>query len=183
MLSAQEVVSFIKSTNNPSESVTKTMKLLYYLQGIHLAAFDEPLFVDKITHHQFGPFVDVAHSQYDFIQASSETVKMSSTKTEFITEVVSLFRNCNAQFLSKKSHVESPWKDTKMGEEITIGSLCDFFSSNPEFGALIAKYSPPPVVCDFSELEDILDSDNSYEDARLEMVRQIKEAMKSTVKV
>jgi uncharacterized phage-associated protein len=55
-VSAHDVAAVLRD-RLPGLPVKKLHKLLYYCQGHHLAAFDEPLFAETISAWDMGPVV------------------------------------------------------------------------------------------------------------------------------
>jgi len=119
----------------------KTMKLLYYIQGIYLSIFDEPLFDDSITKNRYGPFVERVSGRFSFIKEFDSANPLDERKADIIRDAVLHFKNKNATYLSDMSHCEDPWKSTAIREVISLAVLHDFFSLKTiEFKDIKMKY-------------------------------------------
>jgi uncharacterized phage-associated protein len=179
MLSAEEVVSVMKIIKDEFLGKTKTMQLLYYLQGVHLSIFDEPLFCDPIIHSDFSLLVESVQRSFDSIEKMDEEKIRGhdSKKIKFIQEMVLFFQNCTATFLVKKTQSEPPWINTLVGEEISLDALYDFFSENVEFNHIESQFISNPIIVDFSVLHDFLDHDNEDEDERNRMILELQQLL------
>lgn len=140
MVSARNVSDYFLSLCEPEAGDTisnlKMQKLLYYAQGFHLALYNKPLFPEKITAWQYGPVVKEiyeAYSEYSYGAIPKPrriNKKVFDAKTmDFLKEVYQVYGQYSALRLMQLTHSEPPWKNTKIGDEITTDKLHDFFKS------------------------------------------------------
>ena len=113
----------------------KIQKLAYYIQGFHLAYFDEPLFDDPIVAWQYGP---VVVSLYDSLKkfgnnavifTDDSVVKMNKKQRDLIDAIFNQIGQYSAWKLVEMTHSEDPWKSVNLQEEITKESLSAFFKT------------------------------------------------------
>lgn len=119
----------------------KLLKLLYYIQGYHLAMFDAPLFNDKMEAWLHGPVVP---SVYQWVknltdeklqnEAMNEkqinALNLHPQQTKLIREVLNIYNKYSAYGLRDKTHTEMPWLsvyEQGKNNEITQDSLKNFF--------------------------------------------------------
>ena len=100
----------------------KLQKLLYYLQGYHVAALGQPLFMEAIEAWDHGPVV--REVWYEFKQYGADDIPMSIVKTlelggsaistDYQLAVLNLAYNTHgtrtAGQLRQQTHAEPPWK-------------------------------------------------------------------------
>ena len=109
-------------------------KLLYYVQGYHLAWRGSPAFDDSIEAWEKGPVVAALwHAEkggrpVETVEAPPELV------CNVITYVLRRVGNCTGPQLIKATHAEAPWSDATKGgrmvanQVISHKSLTEFFS-------------------------------------------------------
>lgn len=93
----------------------KLQKLLYYIQGIHLAVYNEPAFSDSVEAWKYGPVVRDVYERFRAF-GSGELVPMSSTALNDAAEKVVVFvvrdlGRHQAVHLVHLTHDEPPWKE------------------------------------------------------------------------
>ena len=120
----------------------KLLKLLYYIQGYHLAMFNTPLFNDKIEAWLHGPVVP---SVYQWAKNLTDeklqdeamndeqmgALNLHPRQTELISEVLNIYNKYSAYGLRDKTHTEMPWLsvyEQGKNNEITQDSLKNFFT-------------------------------------------------------
>ena len=120
----------------------KLLKLLYYIQGYHLAMFNTPLFNDKIEAWLHGPVVP---SVYQWAKNLTDeklqdeamndeqmgALNLHPRQTELIREVLNIYNKYSAYGLRDKTHTEMPWLsvyEQGKNNEITQDSLKNFFT-------------------------------------------------------
>lgn len=110
-----------KATNEDNGELIsnlKLQKLLYYMQGYHLAVFDTPLFDDEIEAWMYGPVVRSVYEEYSKyghqgIECNEIPVSLSDDEEELFNEVYDVYGQYSAIGLMKMTHDESPWKSVK----------------------------------------------------------------------
>ncbi|CUU81843.1 prophage ps3 protein 01 [Campylobacter hyointestinalis subsp. hyointestinalis] len=119
----------------------KLLKLLYYIQGYHLAMFDAPLFNDKIEAWLHGPVVPSVYQWAKNItdekmqdEAMNDeqmgALNLHPQQTKLISEVLNIYNKYSAYGLRDKTHTEMPWLsvyEKDKNNEITQDSLKNFF--------------------------------------------------------
>jgi uncharacterized phage-associated protein len=115
----------------------KLQKLLYYVQGFHLAMFNEPLFKEDIVAWNYGPVVPEVYREYKVFasgaipQPQAEDVKAYDTlkkeQLDLICEIYDLYGQYSALRLMNATHEELPWRSTKLQEVITHKLLRSYF--------------------------------------------------------
>lgn len=120
----------------------KLLKLLYYIQGYHLAMFDAPLFKDKMEAWLHGPVVPSVYRWAKDLtdeklqdEAMNEkqmgTLNLHPQQTELISEVLKIYNKYSAYGLRDKTHTEMPWLsvyEQGKNNEITQDNLKNFFT-------------------------------------------------------
>ena len=140
MITAEHVADYLLSLSKPEVgdiiSHLKLQKLVYYCQGFHLAAFNEPLFNEKIYAWAHGPVVRSLWHKYKDKGSSSLEVPPRSCKSYFskkqqklMQEVYDFFGQYSAWKLRNMTHSEPPWKKTSKDEVITHVHLKKYFKT------------------------------------------------------
>lgn len=114
----------------------KLQKLVYYAQGVNLALYDQPLFPEALEAWIHGPVVPVLFHTYKSYEANAIpppcdmdfSVYHSQTR-ELLDEVYVVFGQFSAWKLYQMTHEEPPWKNTSIGNEISLEVLRDYFKT------------------------------------------------------
>lgn len=104
----------------------KLQKMLYYMQGFHLAYFEKPLFDDEIEAWMYGPVVPKVYEAFKSngnagIQFQGDLVKLTDKEEVLFNEVYRVYGAYSAVGLMNLTHSEMPWKSTPTG----VGSVID----------------------------------------------------------
>ncbi len=110
---------FLRITDKESGDLIsnlKLQKLVYYAQGIYLAATNKPLFSDDIVAWAHGPVVEDLYHTYKHFGDGAIDPDMDyplpifdkNTK-QILDEVFKVFGQFSAWKLRQMSHVEKPW--------------------------------------------------------------------------
>jgi uncharacterized phage-associated protein len=112
----------------------KLQKILYYMQGFHLARFDTPLFEEDIEAWMYGPAVPCVYEKYKChgnqgIYIDGEVIQLQSKEESLFDDV---FRQCedySAIGLMNLICLEYPYKSTPigLGNIITKDKMNTFF--------------------------------------------------------
>jgi uncharacterized phage-associated protein len=115
----------------------KLQKLLYYVQGFHLAMFNEPLFGEDIVAWNYGPVVAEVYHEYKVFasgaipQPKVEDIKAYDTlkKEQFdlICEIYDAYGQYSALRLMNATHEELPWRSTEIKGVITHKLMRTYF--------------------------------------------------------
>ena len=120
----------------------KLLKLLYYIQGYHLAMFNAPLFNDKMEAWLHGPVVpsvyrwakNLTDEKLQDEAMNDEQIgalNLHPQQTKLISEVLNIYNKYSAYGLRDKTHTEMPWLsvyEKDKNNEITTESLKSFFT-------------------------------------------------------
>ncbi len=114
----------------------KLQKLLYYVQGAHLALKGSPLFREKISAWIHGPVVGEVYCKYqEYINQGIPSPdpkvlpEIDDETREILEEVFEVYGQFAAWKLRDLTHEESPWKETANSEEITHKKLEAYFET------------------------------------------------------
>ena len=141
---AKLILAKLKSDDEMAEytSRLKLLKLLYYVQGYHLAMFGTPIFDEKIEAWLHGPVVPEVWKwaiNYGDEQMQSEALDkkqidglgLHPQQIKLVEEVLEIYNKYSAYGLIDKTHTEMPWLaayEKDKNNEITKDSLKDFFA-------------------------------------------------------
>jgi uncharacterized phage-associated protein len=106
--------------NSDRVSNLKLQKLLYYVQGWHLALKGEPIFTAEIQAWVHGPvtpevFHLYKHFRWNPIEKPTEDLAMPASIASHTKLVLDAYGKYAASQLEALSHSESPWIDARMG--------------------------------------------------------------------
>jgi uncharacterized phage-associated protein len=114
----------------------KLQKLLYYMQGFHLAYFGTPLFDSDIEAWQYGPVVPSVYYKYSVhgangIEPEGLVIKLEAQEEKLFNQVLNVYGDYSAIGLMNMTHNESPWKTTAkgIGNVISEKKLISFFKN------------------------------------------------------
>lgn len=110
----------------------KLQKLLYYVQAMHLAYFDQPLIEDDFEAWVHGPVSRKVFSSikdhsvlYDEVQYTNDGIEpfpdtllkqdLTTEQLELVDEVLSEFGKLSSLQLEGLTHSESPWMGARVG--------------------------------------------------------------------
>lgn len=115
----------------------KLQKLLYYVQGFHLAFFGEPLFDDRIEAWTYGPVVPAIYHKYKMQGRSGIEVNpeedvenhLSPEQNDMLQQVLAEYGKFSAVRLMEMTHTEKPWMDAygKANLEISVETMKNYF--------------------------------------------------------
>lgn len=135
---AADVAASLRSRLAGSGDV-KVHKLLYYVQGHHLAWHGRPAFVETIEAWVNGPVVaDLWRSEK--YEPPAEPAAIDNDVLEVVCMVASRYGHLTGKDLIKLSHNEDPWRDLSESDDETTGAntpishdaLRTYFSSDHE---------------------------------------------------
>ena len=112
----------------------KLQKLLYYVQGFHIAVFNRPLFNEDIEAWMYGPVVPAVYEYYQEngnkgIMPNEKPITLEAEEESLFNEVLRIYGNYSAIGLMNFTHNEMPWQSTPTGKGhiITKEKLGEFF--------------------------------------------------------
>ncbi len=107
--SARDVAAALRE-RLPGLATKKLHKLLYYCQGHHLAAFDEPLFTESISAWDMGPVVgELWKDEKDGVLTGSH-LQLSEAELNTVGYVLSRYGGLSGHDLEILTHGETPWQ-------------------------------------------------------------------------
>ena len=94
---------------------------MYYVQGFHLAVFNEPLFDEEIEAWMYGPVVPTVYEYFQNngnkgIEPTGEILILPDEVEQLFDEVMHVFGQYSAIGLMNLTHNEMPWKNTPEGK-------------------------------------------------------------------
>jgi uncharacterized phage-associated protein len=112
----------------------KLQKLLYYVQGFHLAIRGKCLFPEPILAWAHGPVVREVWNEYrDFenktIPPPDAVPEIPPKKAALVDEVWRVYGQFTAWRLRQMSHDTAPWGETERNEAISHKSMTQFFKT------------------------------------------------------
>ncbi len=117
----------------PGIGTAKLHKLLYYVQGYHLAWEGEPAFSDDIEAWEMGPVVASLWRAEKTQGIQDRPEQMRESVRNIITNVLCRLDHKTGADLITATHAEDPWSDATQGgtvianQLITHRSLADYF--------------------------------------------------------
>lgn len=111
----------------------KLQKLLYYMQGYHIACFKKPLFPEEIEKWQYGPVVPEIYRTFKSFGAApivSPTVsvtRLTASQEVLFHDVWGIVGQYSASRLMQMTHGEDPFLKTEMGAIISKEMLYNYF--------------------------------------------------------
>lgn len=114
----------------------KLQKLLYYAQGSFLALKDQLLFGEDLLAWEHGPVVSEVYQEYkkyhsNGIPFEGEYINnIDKADEELLKEVYRVFGKYSAWGLREMTHNETPWKETKRNEVISVDLIKEYFKNN-----------------------------------------------------
>lgn len=130
------------ATSDSGELISnmKLQKLLYYMQGFHLAFFGTPLFDEDIEAWMYGPVVPSVYEKYKRwgnVGLNPDTdviINLDSDEENLFDEVYKIYSEYSAIGLMHLTHQETPWRTTPtgVGNIIHKNTLRNFFKTRIE---------------------------------------------------
>lgn len=141
MATAHDIAKYFISLSNDDNgdliSNLKLQKLLYYAQGLSLAANNTPLFEEDIEAWMHGPVVPSVYQTYRVCGADAipppedyDVSRIENDTRDILDEIWIVFGQFSAWKLRNMTHDEPPWKnayDETCSKVITKESMRDYF--------------------------------------------------------
>lgn len=110
---ARYIVTFFQEREDPVANL-KLQKLLYYVQGWHLAIYDAPAFGEDVEAWVHGPVVPIVYQIYrDYrwnpIVREVAPVDLGKDLKSVIDEVLEVYGPDTGWDLERRTHRETPW--------------------------------------------------------------------------
>lgn len=117
----------------------KLQKLLYNMQGFHLAFFVTPFFKEEIEAWVYGPVVPIVFREFKKFKKLAINPKnytdeliLEDEEQKMFEIVYSEYSRFSAVALMNMTHTEGPWKNHDIGDVITKDELKEFFLTQIE---------------------------------------------------
>jgi len=130
---ANKIVSLADPDLGDLISNMKVQKLLYYVQGFHLAMYDKPFFSEDIYAWRYGPVVIEAYEyfkKYGSGHIPTENlgkVDLTVEEEDLIFEVWDVYGQFSAAKLMNLTHAEPPWSTTPRDQIISHKKMKAYF--------------------------------------------------------
>ena len=130
---ANKIVSLADPDLGDLISNLKVQKLLYYVQGFHLAMYDKPLFEEEVYAWKFGPVVIEAYEyfkKYGSGHIPTDTlnkVNLSIEEEDLIFEVWDVYGQFSATKLMNLTHAEPTLSTTPRDQIISHKKMKAYF--------------------------------------------------------
>lgn len=129
---AKKIIHRANSDSDYGDVITnlKLQKLLYYLQGYHLAIFNKPIFKDDIEAWMYGPVVPCVYDEFNsfgssaiILSSDEKIIELKKDEEELFNEVYDIYSQFSAIKLMEMTHSETPWKNTTVGKGNIISKI------------------------------------------------------------
>ena len=131
---AKKIVCRTDVEHGDTISNLKLQKLLYYMQGFHLAWFGTPFFNEPIEAWTYGPVVPVVFQEFKKYSGRAinpanytDSLVLPDERQLLFDMVYKEYSRFSAVTLMNMTHTEGPWKNHGIGDEITNEELRTFF--------------------------------------------------------
>ena len=118
---ANKIIANTDTEHGDIISNLKLKKLLYYMQGFHLAVYGEPLFEDEVVAWQYGPVVPTMYDRFKHFGSKAieipddiEIKVLSDEEEDLFDAVYREYGQFSAIKLLNMTHDEIPWKTTDL---------------------------------------------------------------------
>lgn len=147
-ISAHDVAAELRQRFGYDPGAIKIHKLLYYVQGWHLAWVGEPLFRERIEAWLNGPVVANLWHDEKKDRPRPDSSPLVGAQLATIDYVVERYGKCTARELIRLTHDEDPWRDASEADangwglgnpEIDHAALLRWFERDDEYRARTAE--------------------------------------------
>lgn len=143
---AKYIISFFQEREDPITNL-KLQKLLYYVQGWHLAIYDECAFSEPLQAWVHGPAQPEVYFQYKKfrwkpIDEDTSAPTINARLSKHIDEVLAEYGTETGYALEHMTHAETPWRearknlppDAESTAEISCESMKVYFKQQMNHG-------------------------------------------------
>lgn len=131
---ARKILSRVDVEHGDTISNLKLQKLLYFVQGFHLAYFGKELFGEELVSWNYGPVVPEVYDVYkkyknrDINTAGVvDDVELHPEEGSLFDKVYLEYSRYSAVALMQMTHEEGPWKQHNIGEVIPKDEIREYF--------------------------------------------------------
>lgn len=111
-----------------SVAIMQLHKLLYYVQGYHLAWEGCPAFAECIEARERGPVVADLWRNEEHGNSVPVSGQLPESVRNTVTYVLRRYGQLTGKALSEATHAEAPWQSSRYNEEISHSRLIGHFS-------------------------------------------------------
>lgn len=132
---AKKIIAKTDTEHGDTISNLKLQKMLYYMQGFHLAFFGTPLFEEEIKAWQYGPVVPSVYEEYKRYESKAidlpegPIIQLTEEEEAVFDNVYDEYNQFSAVALMKMTHEESPWRSTEISQVIDKEKIKEFFNT------------------------------------------------------
>ena len=129
---AKKIIAKTDTEHGDTISNLKLQKMLYYMQGFHLAFFGTPLFEEEIKAWQYGPVVPSVYEEYKRYESKAidlpegPVIELTEEEEAVFDNVYDEYNQFSAVALMKMTHEESPWRSTEISQVIDKEKIKQF---------------------------------------------------------
>jgi uncharacterized phage-associated protein len=131
---AKAILRMVEPEYGDIISNLKLQKLLYYMQGFHLAIFNKPLFQEDVVAWSYGPVVREVYQEYKqygngaIPQPENDfDIRLNQEQIDMMIDVFNVYGQCSALKLMHLTHEELPWKNTPLNHVIGHDLMRSYF--------------------------------------------------------
>lgn len=131
---ARKILSRVDVEHGDTISNLKLQKLLYFVQGFHLASFGDALFEEDMIAWTYGPVVPEVYDVYkkfhrrDINTAGiTDEVKLQPQEEALFDKVYLEYSRYSAVALMQMTHSAGPWLNHQVGEVLPKDEIRDYF--------------------------------------------------------
>ena len=132
---SKKIIAKTDTEHGDTISNLKLQKMLYYMQGFHLAFFGTPLFEEEIKAWQYGPVVPSVYEEYKRYESKAidlpegPVIELTEEEEAVFDNVYDEYNQFSAVALMKMTHEESPWRSTEISQVIDKEKIKQFFKT------------------------------------------------------
>lgn len=144
---ARKILSRVDVEHGDTISNLKLQKMLYFVQGFHLASFGHALFEEDMVAWAYGPVVPKVYDAYKrYRQRDINTsgiiddVVLQPQEEALFNKVYLEYSRFSAVALMQMTHTAGPWPNHQMGEVLPKDEIRDFFMTLrlPDASSIVA---------------------------------------------
>jgi uncharacterized phage-associated protein len=135
---ANKIILRTDSEKGDIISNLKLQKLLYYMQGYHLAFFNEKFFEDQLEAWTYGPVVPNAYHTFKEFGPKAiildpdkyKEIELAPAQEDMFEQVMNEYGKFSAIKLMEMTHKETPWKEAfeRQDKIISLETMKNFFA-------------------------------------------------------
>lgn len=131
---ARKILSRVDVEHGDTISNLKLQKLLYFVQGFHLASYGQALFEEDMIAWTYGPVVPKVYDTYkkyrrrDINTAGiTDEVELKPQEEALFGKVYLEYSRYSAVALMQMTHTAGPWRNHNVGEVLPKDEIRNYF--------------------------------------------------------